>query len=1218
MSSAKRTTQPTEKAYPNVKTIILKENDPGVISEDGRPGIWKKNLNEDITLKDGDSVLVKEAFIDTRTDGGGLITITPDIIDQLAITTGCYWQDSGSGIPVERYKRTATGEITEGIGYVDGGPEPLLSQVRLSEDPAETPNGKNYILQNSFPDFSNTRFYLNTDTVNQDGAGLQDYSAFKGNVTTAGTNYDANANTNIELIRTVQPPALTQARCTYLVEPVAGGSFGVSDVIITDGGLGYLAPRPNNIANPPMPIPDVLEIGVPPAANNGRFTLTQVNIPLTLELVPNPGYNPTTDTHEYYDYRFAVVLPTGEPQPTWALPQPNGNPPTNTIYPLFKTTDLVGLRLASDPNNPNKLKLYPHSYSGDDVILTNPPPVNGHIATIISEINAENNAEWKVVKNDDWDKTDAPTLTNPYPAPGQTNPAQGWVFTPQVNGPAGQVDNVSFNTADQPGLYRICTGFWAWIWSNSPDPTSSELDPTYPAQFDAGSSLITNWYNLTLEYYAPGNSAGGGAGANRTHKVTTSHEWNPAVPDKDPRMDKDFYQPQFPKYVDSNKAGVGSNTPDSDGFLSPESQFPTPPNPTNSKDSRYPSTGGKQGGTFMPVWFSAMEDTSSTPPINGQRRKRTFDPFIYNNNPALELGTTDSDAINFQPFRLSASGSFWGGSPKRHGMESWQQCGFIQQDNRGAIEWDGTKFQEAGIPPIWKDLKGTTMTKAPEFRMTNACVLSRPYIPTGSLHMTPRVFTTKLKDIPGNNLPVLSNGNSVTYTYSAWARLLTDTLNKIQTPIGRLSNQPSLPANPDPPNFVPGTFPLNNATYTASRILTDTVQLGYQGKDSPSNRFGVGWGRADGLGPVATYPFKATSGKPSGYLPSEQPYWISEDGKSAFAYKDGVPLAFQSGTALTGNPVDYATVDPLGATLQAASVFGQNGAKWVGAESLSIIFNDESSAFEIVQMHSNLYSASSGAVITKEFRSGTKGLAYPGGIQNLTIADQSSGVFITDWQPESLWTGLMNMSPNTKVHNGGAFINTAMNFNSFATEVGFESVNALAIDLKRGLNITGNFKSNTGLIDKRVNIIGAPPDTATDPDPKLIGGNYDSPVIPFNLQSETNVPVTILGSTIIQTETADPFFMIELKGMNSNSIYGMQRENALISSIVGRYYVAGSYTIGDSQGAIEYVHRGEPMTIRQLGIRILNSAGKELAASQIKNTSAIIIQINGQDISIVD
>ena len=110
-------------------------------------------------------------------------------------------------------------------------------------------------------------------------------------------------------------------------------------------------------------------------------------------------------------------------------------------------------------------------------------------------------------------------------------------------------------------------------------------------------------------------------------------------------------------------------------------------------------------------------------------------------------------------------------------------------------------------------------------------------------------------------------------------------------------------------------------------------------------------------------------------------------------------------------------MDPVadGNNAQVSIVFGKNGPKWVGAESLSIIFNDESSAFEIVQMHSNLYSASSGAVITKQFRSGTKGTVYPGGIQNLTIADQSSGIYITDWQPKNLWEGLMQLSPNTLI-----------------------------------------------------------------------------------------------------------------------------------------------------------------------------------------------------------
>lgn len=1209
MSSAKPTTQPTEKAYPNVKTIILKENDPGVISTQGRPGVWKKNLNDDITLKDGDSVLVKESFIDTRTDGSGLINITEEIIDQLEITTGCYWQDSGSGVPIERYNSDASPIV--GINYKEGGPEPLLSHVRLSEDPAETPNGKNYILQNSFADFTNTKFYLNTDTVNQDGAAGDAYSAFKGNVTVKGFGYDANANTGIELERNTGAAPTETALCTYLVEPASPNpDFAISDVIITNGGVGYQAPRPNGVQNPPMNA-DVLTVKAA-SSDNARFTLTQVNIPLTLELVPNSGYNPGTAGHQYYDYQFSVVLATGVPQPTWALPQTNAQ----GVYPLFKTTDLVGLRLASDPAQPNHLLLFPHSYSVLGAKLDVPPPPNGHIATIISSLNAAQEPEWNVIKNDNWDRTNCPTTLEPNPVAGTTDPAQGWVFQSQTPG-----INVSFNTADQPGLYRVCTGFWAWVWSNNPTEAGTSR-ATYPAQYidpNIGNSEINNWYNITLEYYAPGNSAGGGSGANRTHKVTATHEWNAAVGKKAADMNLDFYIPQFPPYVNSLRAGAGYNVPDSDGFPCPESQFPIAPFSKKGRDSmRYPSTQEARGGTFVPVWFSAMPDTSSTPPANAKQKAPTFDPFIYNANPSLELGATDPDAINFNPFRISCSGSPWGmGDDQTNLMENYQQCGFVQQDNRGPIKRASNgKYVPTGIPPVWNDLKGTSFTQAPEFRLTNDCVLSRPYVPTGALHMTPRVYTTKLKDIPGNNLPILSNGNSVTYTYASWARLLTDTLNKIQTPIAGLSNQPSLPANPDPPNYVAGTFPLNNATYTASRILTDTVQLGYQGKDFPSNRFGVGWGRADGLGPVATYPFKATSKKPSGYLPSEQPYWISEDGKSAFQYKDGPATPT---TPIQPKPEQYATVDPVadGNNAQVSIVFGKNGPKWVGAESLSIIFNDESSAFEIVQMHSNLYSASSGAVITKQFRSGTKGTVYPGGIQNLTIADQSSGIYITDWQPKNLWEGLMQLSPNTLIHNGGNFIQTAMNFNSFQFETGFDTVNALPIELVRGVNITGNFKSNTGLIDKRVNIIGQAP-TANTGDPLAIGGNYASPVTNFNLQSESNVPVTILGSTIVPTETADPFFMIELKGMNSNSIYGMQRENALISSIVGRYYVAGSYTIGDSQGAIEYVHRGEPMTIRQLGIRILNAKGDELSPSQIKNTSAIIIQINGQDISIVD
>jgi hypothetical protein len=260
-----------------------------------------------------------------------------------------------------------------------------------------------------------------------------------------------------------------------------------------------------------------------------------------------------------------------------------------------------------------------------------------------------------------------------------------------------------------------------------------------------------------------------------------------------------------------------------------------------------------------------------------------------------------------------------------------------------------------------------------------------------------------------------------------------------------------------------------------------------------------------------------------------------------------------------------------------------------------------------------MYSATSGAVITRQSRSGAKNVVYVNGIQELNISDQEGGVFINDWQPSDLWETRMNLSKNILVHVGGVLPKTGMQRNSFLNDPSVSSVANNPVTLSRGLNITGNFRSATGLVDKRTNIQS---NTPTPPASDFIGGHYQSPVVDFNLETETNTPVTILGKTITPGELKDPFFMIELTGINRNEIFGLDQENCLISSIVGRYFSTASYTQGSDAGSIQYVHRGEPMLIRELGIRILDSTGAELSTSVISPESAVVIQINGQDITI--
>ena len=1232
---------PSEKAFPSVKTIILKENHPQskgkTVPSDAetQPGVWSQTLSEDIVLQEGDQVLLKSSFIDTEPTGSaGLITISKDDVDQLSITTGMYWQDSGNGVPMEKYAIATFDDdgnmSTAGISYNKSGPVPQMSQVMKSDIPEAygnlpisraIPNGQNYILQNQFDSFTNTILYLNPGSAVQTGADPAVESINGIRISKPGSNYTPGS---WMVNQPLTGGSGTGARADFATTTAPGP---VTSVVMTDEGHGYAQ---GNILDLPAPV-----LG---SGTTAQIEVLTTHVNMSLELKPNANYDPTSATHEYFDYTIKNALETtavpAPPGGTVYVPVATGKEPAfingqanpnKSLIPFVTIGNILNLRVRSNPLQGNEFFIYPAEYSGAEnkgtpgfpFPVTDTPGDNDHMGILISTVNPTSNVpQWNFVENNNWNNLGRPLN-------------QGFVFEP-----ASAAEPINFGSGAQGGTYRICMGIWVWIWVVGKDDDSG----TYPAEYQApGGKEEYNYYNIELDYYSPGNVEGGGRGSNVSKKAHLSKQWTPTI-DKRPRLYK-WFDDQFPPFVSYNRTRYPA-PPDPNTKLPVKSQipagidppiniFPSPPTkqrgwPHAQKSATYPST--ESIGYFAPAYLSNMADESST--TASARNIRSFPPFIYDANPIVHVDSgKDPDVENFAPFRITASGSLWQGGRKDSGMEDFQQCGFIQQDSRGPIIRNPKASSQpnvpfiggpAAFPPIWKPgnsgFDATTFSNdgdVPKFAFNDQCVISKPFIPGSGALLTPRLFTTKLKDIPGNTLPK----DTTTYTHAAWARILTDTLNRTSLHNLRLSNQPSSP-----------TFPTNKPTYSSSRLLTDTVQLGYQGTNFPSNRFGLGFNYAER--PSAPAGFPVADSPFSSYFLSEQPYWVTEDGNAIFKWKDGVP---QPAPGTVGGVLDaseYATVDPItashpgnvggistGATtlFQQPYVYGQNGPKWAGAEAFSIIFNDTSSAYEIIQMHSNIYSASSGAPIIKTFRSGLAGAPYPDGIQELTVADQTGGVFITDWQPRELWEKKMNFDPTVKVSAGGMGAGGVnLNTGDFTTDQNLSDANTTPTTLQRGLNITGNFRAGTDFIDRRVNI----PNSGAVDTAKLIGGNYQSPVIPFDMEVEVDTPVTILGGTITPAEIKDPFFMIEVNGINTNEMHGLSTSNNLISSIVGRYFAVGSYTQGSSEGSIAYTHRGEPMTIRQIGIRILASDGTELTTATIKDDSAVILEIAGQDISL--
>jgi len=394
---------------------------------------------------------------------------------------------------------------------------------------------------------------------------------------------------------------------------------------------------------------------------------------------------------------------------------------------------------------------------------------------------------------------------------------------------------------------------------------------------------------------------------------------------------------------------------------------------------------------------------------------------------------------------------------------------------------------------------------------------------------------------------------AITYTYEALAQELTDQFNSIPRIVPQLNNNPY----PDPPQVVPTA--LNPVGFSGSRILSSTYELGMQQTNNatPADR-------------VPTFPseFTWSAGNPTAF-PLKQPVWVDESGEFACQFNE---LSLQG----AANP------------------------RWIGAEALSFIYDQSSDTFQVAQAHSNMYSRLDGGIIARQFKVNDG---------DLVTADKAGGIFLTSLEPQSLFFDKMKLQPHkilvsqltgnptTRDLKTGTLGASAVDFDQ---NVNLDNALTHTVTLVKGDNITGNFVGLTSKIDKRVNSGTAP--TA------IIGGNYGAVRTEFDLDVGVDAPITIKGLAIDNQIEPDPFYQIEISGMNRQDVVGAETKNNLIQTIVSKYFSNGGFTVGSVEDGWKYTHVGEPLLLRSLSVRILDSTGN--VSTGLGPNSAVILEID--------
>ena len=167
----------------------------------------------------------------------------------------------------------------------------------------------------------------------------------------------------------------------------------------------------------------------------------------------------------------------------------------------------------------------------------------------------------------------------------------------------------------------------------------------------------------------------------------------------------------------------------------------------------------------------------------------------------------------------------------------------------------------------------------------------------------------------------------------------------------------------------------------------------------------------------------------------------------------------------------------------------------------------------------------------------------------------------------------------------------------FVADAQLSVVQTHKTSLVSGQNITGLSVGADALVTKNL------PATAGDQPDYFRVQNVEQFI------EDTN-PITVDGDSIIIESDDDPYFQLEISGINSNELFGQTNKNSLIQSITGKYFSAGSFTQTSERDGFTYFHKGEPLVIRSLRVRVLDSVG-EPQASLGPNT-AVVLQITSE------
>jgi len=271
-------------------------------------------------------------------------------------------------------------------------------------------------------------------------------------------------------------------------------------------------------------------------------------------------------------------------------------------------------------------------------------------------------------------------------------------------------------------------------------------------------------------------------------------------------------------------------------------------------------------------------------------------------------------------------------------------------------------------------------------------------------------------------------------------------------------------------------------------------------------------------------------------------------------------------------------------------VFPPNNNTIIGTSQISLDYNQQSNSFQFTYLHMPMLDATVGQNISVRYLE--RGLVQNAGVYGVS---EHSGVYFTSLTAKNnagrfvdFWSGILGFNLDE----------LCVGISSNAVDTyGLTGIINLIEPLVDGTNSTsGYYGLDSGIIR------GTAGSGETDAKPNTW---YSRQIVPYHWgdanassveEAQDGINSTINSTNYISAEkTLDillnkfsHYFLQTDLGFNDNNFIG-EKWYRNINGVITKYYSYGSYTFAESDSAIQYIHKGSPIQLKSVRVRLLKS-----------------------------